>query len=68
MLCWPRCYSHVTIARVMTHHYSRVTKKRVTAYQCCMDCGHLTPTDYSFVTKIEGATQRPMKTFVCCQH
>jgi hypothetical protein len=36
----PCCYSHVTIARTMTHHYSRVTKKRVTAYQCCMDCSH----------------------------
>jgi hypothetical protein len=36
----PCCYSHVTIARTMTHHYSRVSKKRVTAYQCCMDCSH----------------------------
>jgi hypothetical protein len=33
-------YSHVTIARAMTHHYSCVSKKRVTAYQCCMDCSH----------------------------
>jgi hypothetical protein len=36
----PCCYSHVTIARAMTHHYSHVTKKRVTAYQCCMDRSH----------------------------
>jgi hypothetical protein len=28
----PCSYSHVTIARAMTHHYSRVTKKRVTTY------------------------------------
>jgi hypothetical protein len=33
-------YSHVTISRAMTHHYSYVSKKRVTAYQCCMDCSH----------------------------
>jgi hypothetical protein len=36
----PCSYSHVTIARAMTHHYSCVSKKRVTAYQCCMDCSH----------------------------
>jgi hypothetical protein len=36
----PCCYSHVTIARTMTHYYSRVTRKRVTAYQYCMDCSH----------------------------
>jgi hypothetical protein len=36
----PCSFSHVTIARAMTHHYSCVSKKRVTAYQCCMDCSH----------------------------
>jgi hypothetical protein len=36
----PCSYSHVTISRIMTHHYSRVSKKRVTAYQCCIDCSH----------------------------
>jgi hypothetical protein len=36
----PCCYSHVTIARTMTHHYLCVSKKRVTAYQCCMNCSH----------------------------
>jgi hypothetical protein len=36
----PCSYSHVTISRAMTHHYSRVTRKRVTTYQCCMDCSH----------------------------
>jgi hypothetical protein len=40
MLRGPCSYSHVTISRIMTHHYSRVSKKRVTAYQCCMDCDH----------------------------
>jgi hypothetical protein len=30
----PCSYSHVTISRAMTHHYSYVSKKRVTAYQC----------------------------------
>jgi hypothetical protein len=33
-------YSHVTLARIMIHHYSRVTRKRITTYQCCMDCSH----------------------------
>jgi hypothetical protein len=36
----PCSYSHVTISRAMTHHYSYVSKKRVTTYQCCMDCSH----------------------------
>jgi hypothetical protein len=36
----PCSYSHVTISRAMTHHYSYVSEKRVTAYQCCMDCSH----------------------------
>jgi hypothetical protein len=36
----PCSYSHVTIARTMTHHYSCISKKRFTAYQCCMDCSH----------------------------
>jgi hypothetical protein len=40
MLRGPCSYSHVTIARAMIHHYSRVTRKRVTTYQCCMDCNH----------------------------
>jgi hypothetical protein len=46
----PCSYSHVTISRAMTHHYSRVTRKRVTTYQCCMDCSHHDPADYSCVT------------------
>jgi hypothetical protein len=33
-------YSHVTISRAMSRRYSRVTRKRVTTYQCCMDCSH----------------------------
>jgi hypothetical protein len=33
-------YSHVTISRAMTRRYSYVSKKRVTTYQCCMDCSH----------------------------
>jgi hypothetical protein len=40
MIRGPCSYSHVTISRAMTHHYSRVTRKRVTTYQCCMDCNH----------------------------
>jgi hypothetical protein len=39
-ICGSCSYSHITIARAMTHHYSRVTRKRVTAYQYCMDCSH----------------------------
>jgi hypothetical protein len=39
-LCGSCSYSHITIARAMTHHYSYVSKKRVTAYQCCMDYSH----------------------------
>jgi hypothetical protein len=33
-------YSHVTISRAMTRRCSRVIRKRVTTYQCCMDCSH----------------------------
>jgi hypothetical protein len=40
MIRGPCSYSHVTISRAMTHHYSYVSKKRVTVYQCCMDCSH----------------------------
>jgi hypothetical protein len=40
MLRGPYSYSHVTIARGMTHHYSCVSKERVTTYQCYMDCSH----------------------------
>jgi hypothetical protein len=40
MIRGPCSYSHVTISRAMTHHYSRVTEKRVPTYQCCMDCNH----------------------------
>jgi hypothetical protein len=36
----PCSYSHVTISRAMTRHYSYVSKKRVTTYQCCMDYSH----------------------------
>jgi hypothetical protein len=40
MIHGPCSYSHVAIPRAMTHHYSRVTGKRITTYQCCMDCSH----------------------------
>jgi hypothetical protein len=34
-----RAVTH-TLPRAMTHYYSRVTGKRITTYQCCMDCNH----------------------------
>jgi hypothetical protein len=39
-ICGSCSYSHVTISTAMTHHYSYISKKRVTTYQCYMDCSH----------------------------
>jgi hypothetical protein len=48
------CYSHVTIARTMTHHYSVFPRKGSLPINAAWTAVIMTPADYSCVTKVEG--------------